>query len=563
MESLTPGRLGGLPSTSSTWRRRLATVVLGALTLAVLATAPATAAPNPIGSSELHWGIKSGFRSYITGIAAGTITASDGAAKEGSGAAAPYLWAGDGGTYDAEANAGTIKFNGTVKFSAPAHTIWHITISDPVVVLDGDSSATLLADVSYATGGTEASPEDQGSASDVAFADLTVGAPTGTGTYTFSNVAAALTEAGSEAFGGFYAAGTALDPLTFTISADPPPTVNVSDATVVEGDSGTKNASFTVSLSQARTVAVSVKYATANGTAVAPADYTAKAPTALSFSAGQTSKTITVPVKGDLAGEADETFSVVLSGATNIAIGDGTGTGTITDNDPPVPHVSVGDISLTEGNSAKNAVFTVSLTNAAKAAVSVKYATANGTAVAPSDYTAKALTTLSFSAGQTSKTVSVALKADAFGEGDETFSLNLSAPVGVVFDDGQATATIVNDDAPAPEVSVADVSITEGSSALSSKNLIFTVQLSAPAQGAVSLKYKTANGTAVAPSDFAAKALTALSFSKGQTSKTVSIPIKGDTVDEADESFQLQLSDASAGLTIVDGLATGTIVDDD
>jgi chitinase len=325
----------------------------------------------------------------------------------------------------------------------------------------------------------------------------------------------------------------------------------------------TKNASFTVSLSQARTVAVSVKYATANGTAVAPADYTAKAPTALPFSAGQTSKTITVPVKGDLAGEADETFSVVLSGATNIAIGDGTGTGTITDNDPPVPHVSVGDISLTEGNSAKNAVFTVSLTNAAKAAVSVKYATANGTAVAPSDYTAKALTALSFSAGQTSKTVSVALKADGFGEGDETFSLNLSGPVGVVIDDGQATATIVNDDAPAPEVSVADVSITEGSSALSSKNLIFTVQLSAPAQGAVSLKYKTANGTAVAPSDFTAKALTALSFSKGQTSKTVSIPIKGDTVDEADESFQLQLSDASAGLTIVDGLATGTIVDDD
>ena len=563
MEWLSPGRLGRSLSASSTWQRRLATVITGVLALAVLVTAPATAAPNPIGSSELHWGFKSGFRSYITGIAAGTITASDGAAKEGSGAAAPYLWSGDGGTYDAEANSGTIRFNGTVKFSAPAHTIWHITISDPVVVLDGDSTATLLADVSYATGGTSSAPAEQGSASDVAFADLTVGAPTGTGTYTFSNVAAALTEEGSEAFGGFYAAGTALDPLTFTISAQPPPTVNVSDATVVEGDSGTKNASFTVTLSQARTVAVSVKYATANGTAVAPADYTPKALTALSFSAGQTSKTVTVPVKGDLVGEADETFSVVLSSPTNIAIGDGTGTGTITNNDPPVPHVTVGDISVTEGNAAKNAVFTVSLSNAAKAAVSVKYATANGTAVAPSDYTAKALTSLSFSAGQTSKTVAVALKPDLFGEADETFSLGLSAPVGVVIDDGQATATIVNDDAPAPEVSVADVSITEGTSSLSSKNLIFTVQLSAPAQGAVSLKYKTVNGTAVAPSDFTAKALTALSFSKGQTSKTVAIPVKGDAVDEADETFQLVLSDASAGLNLVDGTATGTIVDDD
>jgi hypothetical protein len=192
----------------------------------------------------------------------------------------------------------------------------------------------------------------------------------------------------------------------------------------------------------------------------------------------------------------------------------------------------------------------------------VKYATANGTAVAPSDYTAKALTALSFSAGQTSKTVSVALKPDAFGEEDETFSLVLSAPVGVVIDDGQATATIVNDDAPAPEVTVDDVSITEGSS-IASKNLTFTVRLSAPAQGAVSVKYKTVNGTAVAPSDFAAKALTTLSFSTGQTSKTVAIPIKGDTVDESDEAFQLAVSDASAGLTIADSVATGTIVDDD
>lgn len=555
-----PGESSSSPSKPR--HGRLASAVLGALALALLAAPPASAAPEPIGSSELHWGVKSSFRSYVTGIAAGTITASDGAVKEGSGAAAPYLWSGDGGNYDPDASAGTIRFNGTVKFSAPAHTIWHITLSDPTVVLDGDNTATLQADVSYSTGGTQAAPEAQGSATDVAFADLNVGAPSGTGTYTFSNVGATLTAAGSEAFGGFYDAGTALDPLNFTVSSAPPPTVNISDATVAEGDSGSKNASFIVTLSQPRSVAVSVKYATANGTAVAPADYTAKALTTLSFAAGQTSKTVTVPVKGDLVGEADETFSVALSGATNIAIGDAVGTGTITNNDPPVPHVSVGDISVTEGNTAKNAVFTVTLTNAAKSAVSVKYATANGTAVAPSDYTAKALTALSFSAGQTTKTVSVALKPDAFGEEDETFTLVLSAPVGAVIDDGQATATIVNDDAPAPEVSVADVSITEGSS-FASKNLIFTVRLSAPAQGAVSVKYKTVNGTAVAPSDFAAKALTTLSFSTGQTSKTVAIPIKGDTVDESDEAFQLAASDASAGLTIADGVATGTIVDDD
>ena len=216
---------------------------------------------------------------------------------------------------------------------------------------------------------------------------------------------------------------------------------------------------------------------------------------------------------------------------------------------------------MTEGNSgAKNAVFTVTLTHAPKSTVSMKYATVNGTAVAPSDFTAKAPTGLYFFAGQTSKTVSVALKPDLFGEPDETFGLVLSTPTGVVIDDGQATATIVNDDAAAPEVSVADVSITEGGS---TKNLVFTVQLSAPAPGAMSLKYKTVDGTAVAPSDFTARAPTALWFSAGQTSKTLTVQVRGDLVREPDETFQLVLSDASAGLTLADPTATGTIANDD
>ena len=106
-------------------RRRLAGSVLMALAAAVLVAPAASAAPEPIGSSELHWGIKSGFRSYITDIAAGTITASDGAAKEGSGASAPYLWSGDGGSYDPAANAGTIKMpGGQSRWSAGKDLSW-------------------------------------------------------------------------------------------------------------------------------------------------------------------------------------------------------------------------------------------------------------------------------------------------------------------------------------------------------------------------------------------------------------------------------------------------------
>jgi hypothetical protein len=79
----------------------------------------------------------------------------------------------------------------------------------------------------------------------------------------------------------------------------------------------------------------------------------------------------------------------------------------------------------------------------------------------------------------------------------------------------------------------------------------------------LSLKYKTVNGTAVAPSDFTAKALTSLWFSAGQTSKTFTVQVKGDLVREPDETFEVVLSDASNGLTIADTTATGTIVNDD
>ena len=237
-------------------------------------------------------------------------------------------------------------------------------------------------------------------------------------------------------------------------------------------------------------------------------------------------------------------------------------TGTILDDDPPPPHVTINDIVVTEGNSgAKSAVFTVTLSHAAKGTVSVKYQTANGTAVAPGDFTAKVPTALSFTAGQTSKTVAIALKTDVLGEPDEGFFASLSTPVGVVIDDGIGAATIVNDDPAAPQVTIGDASIVEGETG--TKNLVFTVQLSAPSQGSVSLKYKTVNGTAVAPGDYTAKALTLLSFTAGQTSKTITIAVKGDQLDEADESFQVVLSDATAGLNLVDGTATGTIVDED
>lgn len=119
------------------------------------------------------------------------------------------------------------------------------------------------------------------------------------------------------------------------VNDDPLPSLSINDVSVVEGNSGTTNAVFTVTLSAASGQTVTVNYATADGTATQPADYTSTSGT-LSFTPGQTTRTITVPVVGETVPEANETYFVNLSGATNATIADNQGVGTITNDDVPV-----------------------------------------------------------------------------------------------------------------------------------------------------------------------------------------------------------------------------------
>src|SRR5262249_55201826 len=144
-------------------------------------------------------------------------------------------------------------------------------------------------------------------------------------------------------------------------------------------NSGSTAATFTVTLSTTSDRTVTVNYATADGTATAGSDYTA-ASGSLSFAPGQTSKTVSVNVLGDTVTEANETFAVNLSGATNARIARGTGTGTILDDDAP-PTLSINDLTVTEGDSSYAvAYFTVTLSRASTQTVTVSFATADGTA---------------------------------------------------------------------------------------------------------------------------------------------------------------------------------------
>lgn len=227
---------------------------------------------------------------------------------------------------------------------------------------------------------------------------------------------------------------------------DGPPSLSVADASGDEGNVATQEMPFRVTLSAPSGKTVTVRYQTQDGNATQPADYV-YASGLLTFAPGQTSQDVYVAAQGDTLNEGNETFGLKISEPTNATIDRESATGTIRDDD--TPQVSIGDVSVPEGNTATtNATFTVSLSAGIPSAVTVNYATAPETATSPDDFAA-IQGTLTFAPGETSKTISVAITGDIAFESDETFVVNLSnlAPASVQLADAQGRGTIQNDDA--------------------------------------------------------------------------------------------------------------------
>ncbi|MBX7187702.1 MAG: matrixin family metalloprotease [Vicinamibacteria bacterium] len=337
------------------------------------------------------------------------------------------------------------------------------------------------------------------------------------------------------------------------------PTLSINDVALTEGNAGTSNAIFTVSLSSASASVVTVSAATAANTATSPADFTATGPSTITFNAGETSKTFTVPVVGDTLDEINETFFVNLSSPTNATILDSQGLGTINDDDT-APSISIGDVAVTEGNAGTtNAVFTLSLSTVSGQTVTVSAATAANTAAAPADFTATGPTTITFNAGETTKTFTVPVAGDTLDEINETFFVNLNGPTNATLGDGQGLGTINDDDA-APSISIGDVAVTEGNAGTT--NAVFTLSLSAASGQTVTVSAVTAANTAASPADFTATGPTTITFNAGETSKTFTVPVVGDTLDEINETFFVNLS-SPTNVTLGDGQGLGTISDDD
>jgi Calx-beta domain len=227
-----------------------------------------------------------------------------------------------------------------------------------------------------------------------------------------------------------------------------PPHISVGDASIREGDSGTRIIRLMISLDRISPGSgVTTQWATAGGTATSGVDFKARHGR-LYFKPGQTTRYAKVIVKPDALTEGNEQFTVYLGGVIGALVSDSTGVATIVDDEAVNGTVaSIGDASVREGQSggSRYVFLAVSLNQPAGTTASVHYTTGGGTAIAPYDYSGRS-GTIVFRPKARVMYVLIYLTADQYVEGNETFNVTLSSPVNLTIGDGTGTVTIVNDD---------------------------------------------------------------------------------------------------------------------
>lgn len=234
----------------------------------------------------------------------------------------------------------------------------------------------------------------------------------------------------------------------------------------------------------------------------------------------------------------------------------------IWDGSPPLPipaTLRIGDVTVSEGQAGTQAAtFIVTLSAPSNQPVTVQYASADGSASAGSDYQA-ASGTLTIPAGQTTGMITVTVIGDRLPEPSETIFVNLSGATRATIADDQAAGTIADDE---PLISIDDVAKAEGKKGRTTL-FTFTVTLSTAYDQPVTISFRTVDGTAkTSDNDCVAKSGT-LTFAPGETTKTITITVKGDRKREASETFYHDLFANSSNSQLKKSRGTGTILNDD
>ncbi len=193
---------------------------------------------------------------------------------------------------------------------------------------------------------------------------------------------------------------------------------------------------------------VTVEYRTVDATATAGRDYTGLPSTTLTFAPGETTVFIDVEVAGDTLRELAEYFTIRLANPTGAVLADATSRVTILDEEGPLT-LTVGDTSVVEGDAgATDITFTLTLDEAPAAGetVTVRAASADGSASEGADYTRLSPTNVTFAAGESTKAVTVSVIGDVDDELDEYLLLNVNRPTNVRLADSQGRGLIIDDD---------------------------------------------------------------------------------------------------------------------
>ncbi len=386
-------------------------------------------------------------------------------------------------------------------------------------------------------------------------------------------------------------AGTATTlEATGTITPDEGPVVELISAEVAtgvdEGNTATTDYKFTVKLSSPVTADTVFKYRTLAGTgatgAIADTDFIGVSNGTVTVLSGSATATLTVKVKGDTRFEANKTFNVELFDIDAAIYTAGTvrAAGIIKNDDlKPTITFESPTFSAIEGQTAPNnqLPFKINLSNESDEAITVTYATVDGTgatgatsaAGAGQDFTAQAATVLTFNPGEITKTVNVEMIADTVDEPAETFALRLSLPTNATFAGTattlEATGTITPDESPYTFAVTADnPTVIEGNSG--TKIVKFTVTLDRDPQEDLTIEYSTLDGTAIAGIDFVNNGGTLTFARNGSRTKTIDVVINSNTTLDGNRDFSLRLSDPTPGRAIIDATKTTantTIQDDD
>ncbi|MDD1417731.1 SBBP repeat-containing protein [Dolichospermum sp. ST_sed1] len=364
-----------------------------------------------------------------------------------------------------------------------------------------------------------------------------------------------------------YILGTTSSATVNITDNDPQPTISINDVAVIEGNSGTTNATFTVTLSNTSSQPITVNYATANGTATtADLDYNAANAT-ISFAPGEISKTVTVAVVGDTKSENPEAFTVNLSNVTNATITKATGVGTITNDDLPIITVAATDSDAGEtatGITPNPGAFTVTRNGDLTQAITVNY-TLSGSATNGTDYNSLP-GTINFAAGASTAIVTVTPTDDNIFEGTETAIFTLATGTGYALDvTNSVTVNIADNDLPSISLAVSPASVIEDGPT----NLVYTFTRTGTTANALTVNYGV-GGTAIFNTDYTqtgATSLTAttgtITFAAGSSTASLTVDPTADTTVEPDETVVISLATATGYTINTTTAVTGTITNDD